>query len=260
MALSAPTSFVSRLGNKGPIILDFGWGVAATQVIYNGALVAKNASGFLVPAATTAGLRVVGVADLENHPKLDTTGQSNGDTKITVRLGIWPFKIGSSTDAVTAADEQNDVYVLDDETISRLPGAGRPIAGQLFLVDGTTAWVGIGVSTPNRSSGQNTLFQGAGSVEAISSAGALSVNTAISTLAVSGTTAYTLANGLFIGQRKTVVVISGAATPVGTITPATPSGFATITGLGVVGEGVEFIWGGAGAWYIASVTPGVSVT
>lgn len=248
-ALAAPRT---NFENMAPSIFEIGLGVAANQVIYGGALVAKNSSGFLVPAATTAGLRVVGWAELENHPKVDTTGLADGAVKISVRQGVFPMKIGTSTDAVTAADEQNDVYVLDDQTISRLPGAGRPIAGQLFLVETGKAWVAIGVNTPNRRTGQGTAFQGPGSVEAVSAAGAISVNTEITTLAVTGTAAYTLANGLFLGQRKTIIVISGASTPAGTLTPATPSGFATVSALGVIGDCVELIWAGAGAWYIAS--------
>jgi hypothetical protein len=236
-----------------PPIFEIGLGVAATQVIYGGALVAKNSSGFLVPAAATAGLRVVGWAELENHPKVDTTGLADGAVKISVRMGIFPMKIGTSTDAVTAADEGNDVYVLDDQTISRLPGAGRPIAGQLFLVETGKAWVGIGINTPNRRTGQGTAWQGPGSVEAAVASGAVSVNTEITTLNLAtGAQALTLANGLFLGQRKTIVVVQIAGSPVGTLTPATPSGFATVTALGAVGDSVELIWAGAGAWYLAN--------
>ena len=127
-------------------------------------------------------------------------------------------------------------------------------SGQLFAVVGSLAWVGIGFATPHtaNSAGSGTAYQGKGSVEAVSAAGALSVNTEITTLAVTGVTAYTLPNGLFLGQRKTVVVVSAASSPNGTITPATPSGFATVTGLSAVGAMVELIWAGAGAWYLAS--------
>lgn len=251
MALGAPRN---DMANKGPIVLDFGYKAKASLVFYSGALVMKGTDGYLRPAAATAGGRVVGVLDLENHPSLDTTGQADGFYTLTARCGIFPMKIGSSTDAVTIADEGNDVYVLDDQTISRLPGAGRPVAGQLFLVDGTTAWIGIGIRTPTRSGAQQgTAWQGAGSVEAAVASGAVSVNTEITTLNLAtGAQALTLANGLFIGQRKTIVVVTIAGSPVGTLTPATPSGFATVTALGAVGDSVELIWAGAGAWYLAS--------
>lgn len=258
MALGAPRN---DMANKGPIVLDFGYKAKASLVFYSGALVMKGTDGYLRPAAATAGGRVVGVLDLENHPSLDTTGQADGFYTLTARCGIFPMKIGSSTDAVTIADEGNDVYVLDDQTISRLPGAGRPVAGQLFLVDGTTAWIGIGITTPKRPGAQQgTAWQGAGSVEAVAAAGAISVNTEITALTVTGTTAYTLANGLFLGQRKTIIVVGVGGSPVGTVTPATPTGFATVTALNAAGRGCEFIWAGAGAWYIASLTPSVTIT
>lgn len=259
--MSALAASRKNFSNKGPVLLDFGFPAKASKVFYPGALVMKGTDGYLIPAATTAGGRVMGVVELENHPSVDTTGTSDGDVTLCVRMGIFPFAIGASTDAVTKADEGNDVYVLDDQTISRLAGSGRPVAGQLFLVEGTTAWVSIGYYTPKRSgNAAGTAYQGDGSVEAVSAAGALSVNTHITTLAVTGTTAYTLANGLFLGQRKIVTVLSGASTPVGTVTPATTVGVTTVTGLGVPGESCEFIWGGAGAWYLVGVTDGVTHT
>ena len=258
--MSALAAHRTDFENKGPLINTIGYKAKANKVFYNGAMVAVDSSGYLVPAAATAGLRVAGCCDLGNKDKVDTTGTSDGDIMITVLAGVFPQHIGTSTDAVNQADVLNDVYVLDDNTISRLPGAGRPVAGQLIAVVGSLAWVGIGFSLPHpkNSEGAGTAYQGKGTVEAVAAAGPLSVNTEITTLAVTGTTAYTLANGLFIGQRKTVVVISGASTPAGTITPATPSGFATVSALGTVGDSVEFIWAGTGAWYIAN-SQGVTI-
>ena len=250
--MSALAAARTNLDNKGPIINTIGYKAKAAQTFYNGALVAVDSSGYLVPAAATAGLRVVGICDLGNKVSQLSASPDGTDT-IIVKSGIFGFAIGASTDALTIADLLKDVYALDDQTVGRLPGSGRPIAGQLIKIDNALAYVGIGFSLPKHgnSAGGGTAFQGAGSVEAIAAAGPLSVNTEISTLAVTGTTAYTLADGLFKGQRKVVVVISGASTPVGTLTPATPSGFATITALGAQGDTVELIWTGA-AWVLAS--------
>lgn len=247
--MSALAAARTNLANKGPILYTLGIKAAASQTIYNGALVMVNTAGKLIPAATTAGGRVVGVADLGTKNSVLTAL----DDVITVKVGIFPFANGTSSDALTDADNLNDVYALDDQTVGRLPTAGRPLAGQLIKIESGLCYVAIGFRLPNHSNtkGAGTAYQGDGSVEAISSAGALSVNTAISTVAVTGTTAYTLANGLFAGQRKTVICISAASTPNGTITPATPSGFATVTTIGAQGESVEFIWTGA-AWVIAS--------
>jgi hypothetical protein len=239
------------LSNKGPTPFSIGYKAEASQTFYNGAMVAKNSSGYLVPAATTAGLRVVGVCDLGNKNSV-LSSSTQGDTVINVRSGIFAMKSGTSTDAVTIADLENDVYVLDDQTISRLPGSGRAIAGVLKKIEGSLFHIAIGTGTaaPSRSgAGGGTAYQGAGSTETISSAGALSVNTEISLVSVTGTTAYTLADGLFKGQRKIVTCTAGASTPVGTVTPATPSGFATVTAIGAAGDSVELIWTGA-AWVL----------
>ena len=247
--MSALAAARTNLANKGPIFFTLGIKAAASQTVYNGALAMVNTAGKLVPGATTAGCRVVGVVDLGTKNSVVTAL----DDVITVKAGIFAFANGSSSDTCTDADNLNDVYVLDDQTVSRAPGAGRPIAGQLIKIEGGLCYVAIGVRLPNHANakGAGTTYQGDGSVEAISAAGALSVSTAISTLAITGTTAYTLANGLFPGQRKTVICISAGSTPNGTITPATPSGFATVTTIGAQGESVELIWTGA-AWVIAS--------
>lgn len=248
-ALAAPRK---NFSNKGPVLLDFAHPAKTGKVFFAGAMAMKGADGYLVPAAATAGGRVMGIVELENHPSSDTTGKADGAELINCRLGIWPLAMGATVDAVTKADEGNDVYVLDDQTISRLPGAGRPVAGQLWLVEGTTAWVGIGYYTPKNdaSDSDGTEFQGAGSSEAFASPGALSVATEISLMTTDGTDAVSLADGLFAGQRKIVTVVAGTNTPLATITPATPSGFATVTALGGVGDTVTFLWTGA-AWVIA---------
>jgi len=242
----------------GETIRTLGLPLATSTTFYNNGLVAANSGGYMVPATTTAGLRVAGLIDLGLHPSLVTTG-FNGDFVRPVKTGIFPFAFGTSTDALTQADVLNDVYVLDDQTVGRLGTGGRPVAGQLILLEGTVAWVAIGFTIAGRSAarGGGTAYQGDGSVDAVSAAGALSVNTEISTLAVTGTTAYTLADGLFVGQKKIVTVISGASTPAGTITPAHPSGYATVSALGAIGDSALFIW--TGSVWLLGPNSGVTV-
>lgn len=251
MALSAARK---KIPNRGPIALTWGYFLDTGKTFYANALVALF-GGYLRPCTGAPGEKVVGVAELvvdESVVSAGSAGATTPVTKIAVKTGIFGFAIGGTSDAVTQADVGRKVYAIDDTTIGKLSTGGRPVAGMLMEVEGTTAWVNVtGNEDAVAADGDGTAWQGAGSVEAISSAGALSVATEISTLAVTGTTAYTLANGLFKGQRKVATVVSGASTPLGTITPATPSGFATVTALGGVNDSVEFIWSGA-AWYIAS--------
>lgn len=253
-ALAAPAA---NFGNKGPIAYTKGRKTKASQTFYAHALACIDTAGYLVPGASTAGLRVAGVVDLDDKDVFVSTAVDGADT-VKTKWGVFPFKIGTSTDALTIADLGNDVFVMDDQTVGRTDGAvGRPVAGHLVALTNnvgddvnsgaTYAWVSVG---GHRLANQG-FNVGKGSVEAVAAPGAISVATEITTLAVDGTDAYTLANGLYKGQRKVCVVISGANTPIGTITPATPSGFATVTALGAVGDSVEFIWTGA-AWVIAS--------
>ena len=62
---------------------------------------------------------------------------------------------------------------------------------------------------------------GAG-IEGISAAGALSLTAAITELTVSGTKAYTLAAPTVAGQKKRIVCVSAASTPLGTVTISSP--------------------------------------
>jgi hypothetical protein len=87
--------------------------------------------------------------------------------------------------------------------------------------------------------------------------GALSLFARTSLISVTGTKAYTLANGFYAGQRKGVIVTVAASTPDGTLTPAA---FADGTSLDLdaVLECCELIWTGAN-WRILS-SSGLTVT
>ncbi len=61
-----------------------------------------------------------------------------------------------------------------------------------------------------------------GGVDGVSAAGALSLAAYVTELTVSGTKAYTLAAPTVAGQRKRIVCISAASTPLGTVTVSSP--------------------------------------
>lgn len=255
--MSALTAARQNVSNKGTVIGTLiGYKAAASQTFFHNGKVAVNAAGYLVPASSTAGLRVVGIADLQGQGSVVSSAVA-GATVILVATGIFPFFSGTGSDAVTQADEMNDVYCMDDQTISRLPGAGRPISGQLIKIDGGLFFVRVGpeISRVGAAASAGTAFQGKGSIETGVASGAVSVATELTTLNLAnGAAALTLANGLFIGQRKTIVVAGITGTPNATLTPATPSGFATVSALGALGDSVELIWANptSPAWYIAS--------
>lgn len=100
-------------------------------------------------------------------------------------------------------------------------------------------------------------------IQAIVAPGAIDPTKRLVTLSVDGTDAYTLADGTFLGQSVLVVVIAGANTPVGTVTPATraPS-YANITALGALGDQVRFTWvlSGSTPGWMWSDAIGVTIT
>jgi hypothetical protein len=94
--------------------------------------------------------------------------------------------------------------------------------------------------------------------QAIAAPGAIDPAYSFHTLAIDGTDAFTLADGTRLGQLVTVFCLAGTNIPVGTITPATPLGYATVTALGALGDCVTFKWLAAG-WVVIACN-GVTFT
>lgn len=100
-------------------------GMAASQKIYAGGMAAKNASGYVQPAADAAGLIVMGRAE----EQVDNSAGANGETTVTVRRKkAFVFK-NSATNAVTVAHIGQSVYVEDDETVASAGGVNSIVAG-----------------------------------------------------------------------------------------------------------------------------------
>lgn len=83
-------------------------------------------------------------------------------------------------------------------------------------------------------------------IDSVSAAGALATDRYVTELTVSGTKAYTLAAPTTAGQRKRIVCVSAASTPLGTVTissPETAAGLAcsaTFT-FTAVGQAIELV-------------------
>jgi hypothetical protein len=221
-----------------------------STTIYQGALVCLN-GGYLAPATAAAGLVVVGRA-------LKTSVNSGSDAAVSALYEPGVFKWGNSAagDAITAAHIGRRVYAVDDQTVALTSNAGvRSVAGVVTGVDSDGVWVGSGAGF-----GGITLEQiyAETATETVSSAGAVSPSCPLTYLDITGTTAYTLAAGIFKGQIKYVMVKAGASTPIGTVTPAAVSGFASVSALGAVGDFAAFRWNGS-AWELAACS-GVTVS
>ena len=115
------------------------YGVAATTIIFLGALIAVNATGYSVPAADAAGLKVVGVSEAQ----VDNSTGADGDKSVIARRGkaFW-FK-NSSGNPVTLAHLETNVYVEDDETVSSSGGVNSIVAGKCLSISSTGVLVWI---------------------------------------------------------------------------------------------------------------------
>ena len=93
----------------------------------------------------------------------------------------------------------------------------------------------------------------AGGLETATS-GALSVSKEISLLSITGTKAFTLADGTYVGQVKKIRCSVAASTPVGTITPNLMAGGLTTlyTSVAALNDSCELVWTTAG-WVIAKI-------
>lgn len=112
-------------------------GVAAAQTIYFGAIVMRNAAGYLAKGATAAGLVGAGVAD----ERVVNAG-SAGDETLRYRVGTFLFANSGAGDAITIADIGKPAYAVDDQTVAKTSDTGaRSIAGFVADLDPHGVWV-----------------------------------------------------------------------------------------------------------------------
>lgn len=105
----------------------------AAAKIYTGALVALNSAGKAVPASDTAGLTVIGRAEL--------TAESG--KMVTVKTGCFLYE-NSTGAAVTAAEVGKVCYVADDQTVAKTGGTNSIVAGLVYYIDKKGVWVLVG--------------------------------------------------------------------------------------------------------------------
>lgn len=152
--------------------------VEAGEVIYKGAIVCVDDDGFLVPAANTAALRVVGVAE----EKADNTGGADGAINVKVR-SQRAFKFTATS--ITQAMLGDMMYVVDDNTIDDIAGASNaiPVGRLVEFVSTTEGWVYIpdgGMPKPVAITGDTSAYvEGVvtGMLDALVEAGMVDDNT-----------------------------------------------------------------------------------
>jgi len=104
--------------------------VAAATVIYEGSLVALNASGYAIPAKKAADLIAVGRAE----EFVDNKSGGNGDVTVAVKRGIFIWNNDpTKANEITDAHLMKDCYIVDDCTVTSL-ATGSSRAGKIVGV------------------------------------------------------------------------------------------------------------------------------
>lgn len=113
-------------------------GVAASVLIYAGALLMRNAAGYITPGATATGSVGVGRAERQ----VDNSSGAAGAETVDFRPGTFRYKNSAAADAITIAEIGDKCFIVDDETVAKTDGTGtRSPAGIVEDVDAQGVWV-----------------------------------------------------------------------------------------------------------------------
>jgi hypothetical protein len=125
------TQAIERMRKNGNRIVN--GKVAASAVIYSGALLAFNATGFVVNAADTVGFQFAGIA----AGNADATGKADGEVTIAIDYDTTLY-IPFAT--ATQADVGKLVYAIAEDVIA-LSSVNITVMGKItyYDSDGSTA-------------------------------------------------------------------------------------------------------------------------
>ena len=114
--------------------------VKGSTTIYQGALVALDASGYAVPGSKAATLTAAGRAE--------ETVANNGAASIRVARGVFVFDNAADSGKLTAAHVLKPCYIADDQTVTAT-AEGASVAGLVIRVDdaGVAVEIGRGIQT-----------------------------------------------------------------------------------------------------------------
>jgi hypothetical protein len=110
-------------------------GLAAATTIQAGELVARNSAGNVVPAADTAGLRVIGRAEADAN----NASGSAGDVTVLIKRGV--FRYDNGTAALTAAHVNRPCFIENSTKVQSAAGTNSIVAGLVIEVDSVGVWV-----------------------------------------------------------------------------------------------------------------------
>lgn len=176
----------------------------------------------------------------------------NREATINTNLSnfLGPVENGSVTAPFSVSSPSLNGIVISNGTSSGVSATSN------VTYDGTTFSITGNSYTTGASVIGGALIYGS---ETISSSGALSPSIPVSFLDISGTKAYTLANGTYAGTIKYISVKNSENTPDGILTPVTTSGTWNTAAFNTTGQSLTLLWDGAG-WVILGRQSGVAAS
>jgi hypothetical protein len=173
----------------------------------------------------------------------DSTGLADGILSIRVIQGVFKFANSATTDLLSIVHRGRLCYLVDDQTVAKTNGSGSRIpAGIVEQVD-SAGLVDVFLALQQGLLARMGDYGAPQEIPTTGTGTAISLNSRTTRIAVSGTMAFALADGLVGGERKRFYIVSVASTPSAVVTPAHASGFTTITfGASTAGASVDLEW------------------
>lgn len=110
-----------------------------STVVFQGALVMVDASGYLHPAGPgSAGAYCCGIALPRDRvlDRYDATGLADGALTVEFQQGAFGFQNDGANPILATTQPGTKLYAVDDQTVSLSSNSGaRPIAGRLRALD-----------------------------------------------------------------------------------------------------------------------------
>lgn len=112
--------------------------LAAATKVYDGALVMRNAAGYVIKGSTVVG----GVGLGRAEASADNSAGALGAVSVDYRPGCFLFANSAAADLIVQADMGKLCYIVDDQTVAKTDGgATRSRAGVVDGIEGGSVWV-----------------------------------------------------------------------------------------------------------------------
>ena len=139
-ALSAARA-TTQLGGAGPLPEEVSYPVKADAICYAGGIAVID-TGYAKPGAAATGLVAVGIF----QKTVDNTGGADGAVTVPVRAGVFVLENATSTDACSQAEAGTDIYILNDQTVTKTDTGHSKVGKMVNMVSTKVAvLIGLGV-------------------------------------------------------------------------------------------------------------------